>query len=97
RWQLAQAVQDLLLRLLVGEVIGELQLHVGKAEEGDGTHRREVRSDSHVHFDRNGDVTLDLFRRLARILRDDVDQRWNRVWIGFDVQPNKSGNSADHD
>src|SRR5262249_28027623 len=79
RRQLAQPVQDLLLRLLVGEVIGELELYVGKAEEGNGTHRREVRSHSHVHLDRNGDVTLDLFRRLSRILRDDVDERWNRI------------------
>jgi hypothetical protein len=35
---------------------------------------------------RHHDVAFDLFRRLAGVLRDDVDERRDRVWISFDVQ-----------
>src|SRR3981081_1847242 len=95
--QLAQPVQDLLLRLLIGEVIGELQLHIGKAEKRDSAHCIEVWSGSHANLDRDGDVALDLFRRLPRILRDDGDERRHRVREGLDIQLEKSDEAADHD
>jgi hypothetical protein len=40
----------------------------------------------HLHFDRDGDVALDLLGRLTGILGHDLDQRRHRVGIGFDVQ-----------
>src|SRR5262252_2826993 len=68
-------MEHLLQGLLVGEVERELQLHVREAEEGDSAHCSEVGGGSHVHFDRNGDVTLDLFRRQAWTLRDHIHHR----------------------
>src|SRR5262249_27026431 len=94
--QLTQPIQNLLLRLLISQVVRELQLHVGKAEQRDRAHCREVGSGSHVHLDRNGNVTLDLFRRLAGVLRDDIDERRDRSGIGFDVQGGKGTASGGH-
>jgi hypothetical protein len=37
-------------------------------------------------FERNRDLPLHLFGGIARLLRDDLDQRRRRVGIGFDVE-----------
>ena len=96
RCQLAQPVDDVLRGLLVGHVVGELHLHVRQAEQRDGADRLDVRDAGHLHFDRDGDVALDLLRRLAGILGDDVDQRRHRVGIGLDVQLPVGEQAADH-
>ncbi len=86
RAQLAQAVDHPLLGFVVGEVVGELHLHVGQAEEGDGPHAGHVRDAGHLHFDGDGDVALDLLGGLAGRLGHHLDQRGHRVGIGLDVQ-----------
>ena len=87
RRQLRQPVDHPLLRLLVSQVVGELHPHVGQAEYRNGPQRGEVRNARHLHFDRNGDVALDLLGGLAGVLGDDFHQRRHRIGIGLDVQP----------
>ena len=82
--------------LLVGDVVGELHLHVGQAEQRDGADRLDVGHAGHLDLDRHGDVALDLLRRLAGILGDDVDQRRHRVGIGLDVERLVGEQAADH-
>ena len=87
RSELRQAVDHELRGFAVAEVVGELHLHVGEAGQRDGADRRDEGNSRHLHFDRDGDVALDLLRRLAGILRHDVDQRRHRIGIGLDVEP----------
>ncbi len=88
--QLAQAVDHPLLGLVVGEVVGELHLHVGQTEQGDGPHAGHVRDAGHLHLDGDGDVALDLLGRLARALGHHLDQRRHGVGVGLDVQPGEA-------
>src|SRR5260221_10416552 len=82
--ELGEPIDHPLLGLLIGEVVGELHFHVRKAEERDGSHRRDMRDTGHLDLDRDGDVALDLLGRLTRALGDDVDQRRHRIGLGFD-------------
>ena len=87
RPELRQAVDDELRGFAVADVVGELHLHVAEAGQRDGADRRDEGNSRHLHFDRDGDVALDLLGRLAGILRHDVDQRRHRIGIGLDVEP----------
>ncbi|MGY4297252.1 hypothetical protein ACVWXN_005347 [Bradyrhizobium sp. i1.4.4] len=95
RRELRQAVQDLLLRLVIGVGEGELELDVGEAVERDGADRREVLQTRDLGLDWNRDVALDLFRRQARALRHDVDHRRRRIGIGLDVELVERDQAAD--
>ena len=86
RSELRQAVDHELRGFAVAEVVAELHLHVAEAGQRDGADRRDEGNSRHLHFDRYRDVALDLLRRLAGVLRHDVDHRRNRVGIGLDVQ-----------
>ena len=55
-----------------------------------------MREARHLHLDRHRDVALDLLRRLAGVLGDDVDQRRHRVGIGLDVQVVVGEQAAHH-
>ena len=96
--QLREAVDDPLLGLLVGEVVGELHLDVREPEQRDRADRLDVRDAGHLHFDRNRDVALDLLGRLAARLRHDVDERRHRVRVGLDVERREArGAGAEHE
>ena len=86
RRQLREAVDHPLLRLLVGEVVGELQLDVRQAEQRNGADGRDVGNAGHLHLDRDGDVALHLLGRQAGALGDDVDERRHRIRVGLDVE-----------
>ena len=94
--QLAQPVQHLLQRLVVGVVEVELYPHVRKAEQAGRAHRGQVGQPGHRHFHGDGDVALDLLGRLAGILGDDDDLRRHRIGIGLDVEPGEA-DQTDHD
>jgi hypothetical protein len=93
--QLRQAIDHLLLRLLVIKIVRELDLHVRQAEQRDRADRRHVRQARHLHFDRDRDVAFHLLGRKARRLRHDLDHRRNRIGIGLDVEV-VEGNPARH-
>jgi hypothetical protein len=95
--ELAQPVQHLLQRLVVGVVEVELHPHVGQAEQAGGAHRGEVGNARHRHLDRDGDVALDLLRALARVLGEDDDLRRHRVRVGLDVQPREAPQAEAHE
>ncbi len=88
--QLGQPVGDPLLGLVIGEIVGELNLDVGKTEQGDGADRRDVGNSCHLNFDGHGDVAFDLLGGLSLALGDDFDQGRNGVWIRLDVQFEKA-------
>ncbi len=72
-----------------------MDFDVGQTEQRDGAHCGDVRDSSHLYFDRNGDVPLDLLGRLTGTLRDDVDERRNRIRIRLDIQMGETDISAD--
>ena len=94
RRQLRKAIENLLKRLFVGVVERELQLHVGESVERDGADRVEVPQRRRLGLNRNGDVALDLLRREARALGDDVHHRRGGIGIGFDVELAKRQHAA---
>ncbi|OIQ81494.1 hypothetical protein GALL_367390 [mine drainage metagenome] len=61
RRQFGQLVDHPLLGLFIGEIKGEADLDIGQAEQGNCPHGGDVRDAGHLDFDRDGDVTLDLF------------------------------------
>ena len=97
RRQLGELVDRRLLRLVIGDVISELQLDVRKAEQRNRADRRNVGNPRHLDFQRDGDVALHLFRRLARVLCDDVDKGRDRIRIGLDVEAQKADQSGGAD
>src|SRR5262249_35932973 len=49
-------------------------------------------------LDRDRNVTFDLFGRLTGVLRNDVDERWHRIWVGLDVELDEARNAdAEHE
>ena len=89
--ELRQTIDHPLFGLLVGKVVGELNFHIGQPEQryrADGLH---VGDACHLYLERDRDVSLDFFGRLARALRDHIDQRRHRVGIGFDIEFEKTG------
>ena len=89
RPELAQAVDDTLLRLVVGEVVSELDLDVRQTEQGNGAHACDVGDARHLDLDRDRDVAFDLFRRQAGRLGHHLYHRRHRIGISFDVQLRK--------
>jgi hypothetical protein len=79
-----------LLGLLVGEVVSELDFYVGQPEQGDRPDGRDMRNAGHLDFNGNADIAFDLFRRLARRLRDDFHQRRDGIGISLDVEIRKA-------
>ncbi len=61
RRQGLEAVEDLLTVAEVVAVEAEVELDVGEAEDGDGTHLIEVRRAVERGFDGHGDLLLHLF------------------------------------
>src|SRR5271166_1913219 len=79
--------------IAVGHVIGELYPDIGQAEQGDGPHGADVRDAGHLNLDRNGEITLYLFGRLAGTLGDKLDAWRHWIGIGFDVEVHKTDNA----
>jgi hypothetical protein len=94
RRELRQAVGHPLLRLLIGEVVRELHLDVGQAEQRYGTDGLDVGDAGHLNFERDGDVAFDFLGRLAGALRDDVHQRRHRIRVGLDIQRQEAGDAG---
>src|SRR5262249_8020926 len=65
-----------------------------QAKQRDGAHRAHIGDASHLNFDRDGDVALDLFGRLPCTLRDHVYQRWYRIGVGLDVELDEAHNPS---
>src|SRR5581483_171212 len=95
--ELRKPVDHPLLRLVVGEVVGELDLYVRKTEQRDRADSTDVRNSGHLDLDRDGDVALDLLGGLARALRDDVNERGNGVGIRLDVELREKREATDED
>ena len=95
RRKLREAVQDLLKRLFIGVVEGELQLHVRQAIQGNRADLIEIAQRRSLRLDRNGDVALDLFRREPGALGDDVHHRRGGVRIRLDVELPEGQKPAD--
>ena len=93
---LGEPIDHVLRGLLVGQIVGELHLHVRQAEQRDRADGLHVGDAGHLDLDRDRDVALDLLGGLAGILGDDVDQRRNRVRIGLDVEGLVGEQAADH-
>ena len=92
--ELRQTVGHPLLGLLIGEVVGELHLDVGQAEQRYGADGLQIRDTGHLDLERYGDVALDLLGRLSRALGDDVHQRGHRIGVGLDVQHLEAGHAG---
>ena len=93
QFDVLQPVERLLPDEMVVAAVFELQ-----ADEAQREHR--VRADVFQpgrardrDLDRNRDVALDLLRRLAGILRDDLDDRRRRIGIGLDVHAHRTPQS----
>ena len=91
----AEAVDDLLARLVVGSVPIEVALHVAQPEE-----RLRARVFQPLHAgqpDLEGDrhVAFDFFGAPAVRLGDDLDKRWNRVRIRLDIELAVGGETRD--
>ena len=84
--ELRQAVEDLLKRLVIGKVIGELQFDIRQAVKRNGSHDAQVRHAGKLRLDRNRDVAFDFFGRKSRALGDDINHGRNGIGIGLDVQ-----------
>ena len=97
RPELGEPVQDLLQCLIISEVEGELQLHVGQAVQRNRPDDTEVLDSGDLRLQRNRDVAFDLFSRQSRALGHDVDHGRRRIGIGLDVQLLKRNQSADDD
>src|ERR1019366_8851227 len=93
RRQLAEPVQHPLFGLFISQVIGELQLHIGESEQRNRPHRSQIGNGRDRSLDGYRNIALDLLGGLAGALGDDIDKRWHRIRIGYDVQLNE-GDSA---
>jgi len=94
RRQLRQPVDHPLLRLLIGEVVGELHLDVRQAEQRNRADRRDIRDAGHLDLDRDGHVAFHLLGRGTRALHDDIDQRRHRIGICLDIQVHEGDRPA---
>ena len=81
-----QPVDRLLADEMIVAAVFELQPDEAEREHRVGAREFQTRRARDRDFDRDGDVALDLFRRLAGPLRDDLDDRRRRIGIGLDVQ-----------
>ena len=61
RGKLRQAVDDLLLCFVVGQIIAELEFDVGQPEQRDCADCTQMRDARHADLDRDGDIALHLF------------------------------------
>ena len=86
RRKLREAIQHLLLRLVIGIIVGELHFHVRQPKQRHGPHRGDMLDAGELDFQRNRDVALDFLGRLAGPLRHHIDERRYRIRIGFDVE-----------
>ena len=66
-------LHHLLAREVVVGPVGERHRHDREPEDRHRPHLRHPRDAVHLAFDRDRDRTLDLLRRLPRVLRDDLD------------------------
>ena len=81
-----EAIDDLLPRVLVVDVPGEVALHVGEPEERLRADVVEVHHAGEPDLELHRDVALDLLGRPAVRLRDELDHRRHRVRVGLDVE-----------
>ncbi len=81
-----QLFQHLLAREIVVGAVSEGQRHHRQGADGDRAQLRLARHAAHLALDRQGDGTLDLLRRLARILGDDLHLYVLHVGKGLDRQ-----------
>ena len=79
-----------MFRLVIGEVVGELDLDVGQTEQRDRPDRRHVRDAGHLDLNRNGHVAFHFLGRGTGVLDDDIDQRRHRIGVRLDVQFHES-------
>ena len=91
-----QPVGDLLTHEIVVAAIFELQADEAEREHGVRADVRQTRRAGDRDLERDRDIALDFFGRLAGILRDDLDDRRRRIGIGLDVQRHE-GRVADAD
>ena len=80
-----QPVERLLPHEIVVAAVFELQPDEAQRKHRIGADEFQPRRAGDRDLDRNRDVALDLLRRLAGILRDDLDDRRRRIGIGLDV------------
>ena len=80
-----QPVERLLAHEVVVAAVFELQADEAQRKHRVGADVFQPRRAGDRDLDRDRDVALDLLRRLAGILRDDLDDRRRRIGIGLDV------------
>src|SRR5262249_39488896 len=81
-----QSVDHLLARVLVVDVPGEVTLHVGQSEQRLRANVIEMRHAREADLERDGDVALYLFGAPTFGLRDELDERRDRIGIRLDVE-----------
>ena len=86
QYRVLQPVEGLLAHEMIVAAVFELQADEAEPVDGVGADELQSRGRGDRDLDRDRDVALDLLRRLARLLGDDLDDRRRRVGIGLDVQ-----------
>ena len=81
-----QPIDGLLASKIVVDAVLELQPQKPERIDRVGAHVLQARRARERNLDRNGDVALHLLGRLARVLRDDLDDGRGRIGIGLDVE-----------
>ncbi len=90
-----EPVDGLLADEMIVAAVFELQPDEAQREDGVGADELQAGRAGDRDLDRDRDVALDLLRRLAGLLGDDLDDRRRRIGIGLDVQGRKGNAEAD--
>ena len=89
--RLGETVERLLANEMVVAAIFELQADKAEREHRVGADELQPGRAGDRDLDRDGDVALNLLRRLAGVLRDDLDDRRRGIRIRLDVELQEGG------